>query len=145
MYLLFFLNSTFRVLSFLQFNLLYVGGRPSTRHFRFQGTISNLFLGSAPLTAGNIATFHREAMVGSGSINPVTTTDSSVRYCTPYRGNFEACFVDSFEGNDFRYECMGGGAWGVEGPGDGGASGVEGPGGWRGLGLVGGRDLEGGE
>jgi hypothetical protein len=43
-------------------------------------------------------------MIG-GTINPVTITDSSVRYCTPFIADFEPCFVNSFEENDFRYLC----------------------------------------
>lgn len=84
-----------------QFNLLYVGGRPSTRRFRFEGRISNLFVGSAPLTAEKIAILHREAMAG-GTINPVTISDSAVHYCTPFITDFEPCFVNSFDENDFR-------------------------------------------
>lgn len=87
--------------SFTQFNLLYVGGRPSTRHFRFRGTIGNLFLGNAPLTAENMATFHRQAFSG-GTINPVTLSDSSVNYCTPFVDEFQSCFVNNFDDNDFK-------------------------------------------
>ena len=85
----------------LQFNLLYVGGRPSTRFFRFRGNMSNIFLGSAPLTSENIATFHRQAFSGTG-INPITIAESSNRYCTRYVPRSQQCFVNNFEVNDFR-------------------------------------------
>lgn len=84
-----------------QFNVLYVGGRPSTRLFRFSGSISNLFVSTAALSLDNIITLHNQALEG-GTINIINvTSDSSVRYCYQYRSEFEQCYVDSFEGNDF--------------------------------------------
>ena len=85
----------------MQSNLLYVGGRPSTREFRFQGTISNLFVGSEALSAENIGSFHRQALTGA-QIEPVDVTDTSVRYCYLSRQTFEQCYVDSFDTNDFK-------------------------------------------
>lgn len=82
-----------------QFNLLYVGGRPSTREFRFKGTISNLFVGSTALTAENIEVFHRQSLVGN-QIQLLSVGDSSVRYCYPNRRMFEDCYVDDFDNED---------------------------------------------
>ena len=63
--------------------------------------MSNVFVGSSPLTANNIAELHREAFSGGG-INPITITQPSVRYCTPFLTATEKCFVDDFENNDFK-------------------------------------------
>ena len=80
---------------------MYIGGRPTTTNFRFRGRLSDVFVGSAPLTANDIADLHKEALSGAG-INPITIEQPSVRYCTPFlRGN-ELCFVDDFENNDFK-------------------------------------------
>ena len=87
-----------------QHNLLYVGGRPSTRLFRFSGSISNLFVGSGALSLGNIVNLHRQAFA-NGGINPISTDDGSVRYCYPYQGAFEQCYLNSFPYNDFRVRC----------------------------------------
>ena len=89
------------LLSLLQFNLLYVGGRPSTREFRFRGNISNLFIGSEALTAENIARLHQQALAGN-EVGAIDVADSSVRYCYQSRRTFEQCYVDSFEINDFK-------------------------------------------
>lgn len=87
----------------LQHNLLYVGGRPSTRLFRFSGNISNLFVGSGALSLGNVVNLHRQAFA-DGGINPISTDDGSVRYCYPYQRAFEQCYVNSFANNDFRLD-----------------------------------------
>ena len=85
--------------------MLYVGGRPSTRLFRFSGSISNLFVSTAALSLDNIITLHDQALEG-GQINIINaTSDSSVRYCFQYRSEFEQCYVNSFEDNDFRWVC----------------------------------------
>ena len=89
------------LLSMLQHNILYVGGRPSTRLFRFQGTISNLFVSSGALAADNIVTLHKQAFFG-GSINLISVSDTSVRYCYQYQSTFDSCYVDSFDNNDFK-------------------------------------------
>lgn len=90
-----------RTLFNLQHNILYVGGRPSTRLFRFSGTISNLFVSTGALAADNIVTLHRQAFLGGG-INPITVSDSSVRYCYAYQETFETCYVDNDSNNDFK-------------------------------------------
>jgi len=84
-----------------QFNLVYIGGRPRTTKFRFRGRLSDVFVGSAPLTANNIADLHKQALSGAG-INPITIDQPSVHYCTLFLAENEVCFVDDFENNDFK-------------------------------------------
>ncbi len=80
---------------------MYIGGRPTTNKFRFRGRMSNVFVGSAPLTANDIAELHREAF-SNGGINPITFNRPSVRYCTNFLSVNEQCFVDDFQNNDFK-------------------------------------------
>ena len=84
-----------------QFNLLYVGGRPSTREFRFKGSISNLFVGSEALSAESIVSFHHQSLAGD-EIRFIEVADSSVHYCYPSRRTFEECYVNNFAINDFK-------------------------------------------
>ena len=87
-------------LNHIQHNPLYVGGRPSTRLFRFSGNISNQFVGGGALSLGNVVNLHGQAFA-NGGINPISTDDGSVCYCYPYRRAFDQCYVNSFANNDF--------------------------------------------
>lgn len=91
------------LLCFPQSNLLYVGGRPSTRLFRFKGDISNLFISSAPLSLDTIVTLHNQAFSSGGTINPVSLVETSVRYCFPSVQRYEDCYVPNSEDKNFRY------------------------------------------
>lgn len=86
----------------VQMNLLYVGGRPSTRLFRFRGSISNLFISSSALSLDTISRLHRQTIVGSNTIDPVSVTTSSVRYCYPYVGQYEQCHVQNSDTKNFK-------------------------------------------
>ena len=92
--------------SSLQFNTLYVGGRPSTGLFRFKGNISNLFVSTAPLSGDIIAALHEEAFEGS-DLSTISLSNT-VRYCYPYQklDTDAACFVDTanFQDNNFRFK-----------------------------------------
>ncbi len=83
-------------------NLLYVGGRPSTRLFRFQGSISNLFISNAALSFDTISGLHRQTIVGGSTIDPVSVTTNSVRYCYQYVGQYEQCHVQNSETKNFK-------------------------------------------
>jgi hypothetical protein len=87
-----------------EFNTLYVGGRPSTGLFRFKGSISNLFVSTAPLSGDIIASLHEEAFEGT-DISGISLSNT-VRYCYPYQqpDTNADCFVDTptFEDNNFR-------------------------------------------
>lgn len=89
----------------LQFNTLYIGGRPSTRHFRFEGEIRDLFVSSGAYTAENILDLHEQAF-RNGGINNVSTDSPGVRYCYPYADPFQQCLVNNDESNDFRLDHM---------------------------------------
>ena len=84
----------------LQFNTLYVGGRPSTRLFRFKGSIGNLFVSTAPLSGDVIATLHQQAFTGA-DISTISLTNT-VRYCYRYQSSFTDCYMNTFEDNNFR-------------------------------------------
>ena len=83
-------------------NFLYVGGRPSTRLFRFKGSMSNLFISSAALPLDTIVTLHNQAFSGGGTINPVSLAETSVRYCFEYVQLYEDCYVSNSEDANFR-------------------------------------------
>ena len=81
-----------------------MGGRPSTRLFRFNGTISNLFVSTAPLSGDIIADLHNQAFSGN-DISAISLTNT-VRYCyqfQPLNRNAD-CYVDTsnFDDNNFR-------------------------------------------
>jgi len=99
-------------------NLLYVGGRPSTRLFRFNGTISNLFISNAALPRDTIIGLHNQALPVTGStsasqINTVTVPartsgtvrclSNRVKYCKPKVPFFGKCYVQNSASKDFRY------------------------------------------
>lgn len=81
----------FRIL--LQYNSLFVGGRPGTNKFRFNGTIRYLAIQDAVLSHGVIINMHNE-MFGQ------TAALGTVNYCTNYTTLGEPCRLGNE--SDFR-------------------------------------------
>jgi len=77
----------------LQYNSLFVGGRPGTNRFRFNGTIRYLAIQDTVLSHGIIINMHNEVF-------GQTTTLGTVNYCTNYIAVGQVCQLG--DTSDFR-------------------------------------------
>ena len=82
---------------FLQFNILYVGGRPLTRLFRFRGIIRDLFVSTAPMQSDSVMQLHNDSQDGQLSLTPPTS-----QYCYQFRSAREGCIVGGTDDNDYQ-------------------------------------------
>ena len=79
----------------LQYNTLYVGGRPGTRRFRFDGIIRYLVAQDTVLSHDEISKMHND-MFGTTT----STTIGMVNYCTNYSVAGQECQLG--DNTDFR-------------------------------------------
>jgi len=79
----------------LQYNTLYVGGRPGTRRFRFDGIIRYLAAQDTVLSHDEISKMHND-MFGITT----STTIGVVNYCTNYSTADQECQLG--DSTDFR-------------------------------------------
>ena len=79
----------------LQYNTLYVGGRPGTRRFRFDGIIRYLVAQDTVLSHDEISKMHNDMFEITTS-----TTIGMVNYCTNYSVAGQECQLG--DNTDFR-------------------------------------------
>ena len=75
-----------------QYNSLFVGGRPGTNKFRFNGTIRYLAIQDTVLSHGVIINMHNGVFSQRGTVN----------YCTNYTSVGQPCRLG--DTSDFRWE-----------------------------------------